>query len=311
MKEFRVTAAEKRPLKCSVGVMAHNEERNIGRLLEALRAQTLICCRLDEIVVVASGCTDRTEGIVEAAARHDARVRLVHQERREGKARAINLFLEMAQASMIDICILQSGDTLPEAGTIDALVRPMAEDPTVGMTGAHVVPVNGHGTFLGAIVQTLWRLHHRLATEVPKMGELVAFRNVVSRIPDDSAVDEVSIESAVTSKGLSLRYAPDAIVLNKGPETVSDFLRQRRRIHAGHLDVARRAGYAPSTMSLSRVGRHFLADTLSSPSQIPVGLGAAALEAAGRTLGAWDFYITRRSHAIWDIAVTTKDVQGH
>ena len=291
--------------------MAYNEERNIGRLLEALRAQSLSCCRIEEIIVVASGCTDQTEAIVKDSARLDPRVRLISQSRRQGKASAINLFLETAQVSGTDVCILQSGDTLPESGTIDALIRPMAESPAVGMSGAHVVPVNDRATFLGAIVQTLWRLHHRLATDEPKMGELVAFRNVVTRIPEDTAVDEVSIESAVTRHGLSLRYVPEAIVLNKGPETFSDFIKQRRRIHAGHLDVARKAGYAPSTMSLWRVGRHFLADTVSTPSQIPVSVGAAALEATGRALGAWDFYIARKSHTIWDIAVTTKDVKGN
>jgi biofilm PGA synthesis N-glycosyltransferase PgaC len=291
--------------------MAYNEERNIGRLLEALRLQRLECCRLEQILVVASGCTDRTESIVEEAASRDSRVRLIRQARREGKARAINIFLSAAQSAGVDVCILQSGDTLPEPGTIDSLVRPMAEDASIGMTGARIVPVNGKNTFLGAIVHMLWRLHHRLATEVPKLGELVAFRNVVAAIPADSAVDEVSIESSVMSRSLSLRYVPEAIVLNKGPETFSDFLKQRRRIHAGHLDVSSKAGYAPSTMSLSRVGRHFVAETLSRPSQIPVGLGAAALEAAGRALGAWDFYIARKNHTVWDIAVTTKDVKGN
>jgi len=303
--------ADRAILTCSVGVMAYNEERNIARLLEALRLQALELASIEEIVVVASGCTDRTEELVADAARRDARVRLIRQPRREGKASAINLYLQAARACRADVCILQSGDTLPERGTIEALVKPMALDKNVGMTGAHVVPVDGRGGYLDAVVRTLWRLHHRLAMEVPKAGELVAFRNVIASIPPDSAVDEVSLESAVTSRALSVRYVPEAIVLNKGPETISDFLKQRRRIHAGHLDVARKAGYAPSTMSLSRVGRHFFADALSKPSQFPVSLGAAALEALGRAMGAWDFYITRKSHTVWDIAVTTKDVQGN
>lgn len=296
---------------CHVGVMAYNEERNIGKLLEALRVQEMTCADLDRIVVVASGCTDRTVEIAEAARQRDPRVRLIRQERREGKARAVNLFLEEARVAGAEICVLQSGDTLPRPGTLDLLVRPMVEDPAVGMTGAHVVPVNGHDTFVGGVVQTLWRLHHRLAMEQPKMGELVAFRNLVPSIPGDSAVDEVSIEAALTSRGYTLRYVPQAIVLNKGPETISDYLKQRRRIHAGHLEIARRTGYAPSTMSVGMVARHFLADTFSRFGQIPVGVGAAALETAGRALGAWDHYVAHRSHAVWDIAVTTKNVQGH
>ena len=53
-----------------------------------------------------------------------------------------------------------------------------------------VVPVNGESTYIGRCVHTLWRLHHMVALQSPKMGEMVAFRNVVKRIPDDSAVDD-------------------------------------------------------------------------------------------------------------------------
>ena len=44
---------------------------------------------------------------------------------------------------------------------------------------------------------------------------------------------------------------------------------------------------------------------------IPAGVGAAALEVAGRLLGTYDHYVAGRSHAVWDIAVTTKDVKEH
>ena len=38
-----------------------------------------------------------------------------------------------------------------------------------------------------------------------------------------------------SQRGLQVRYAPDAMVYNMGPETVGDFVRQRRRNYAGHL----------------------------------------------------------------------------
>jgi cellulose synthase/poly-beta-1,6-N-acetylglucosamine synthase-like glycosyltransferase len=291
-----------------VGIMAYNEARNIRALLQSLIAQRTQRCRLSEIVVVASGCTDDTEAIVDQMARRDPRIRLITQSKREGKSRAINLYL---RGSETDFRILASGDTLPADDAIESLIRPMLEDPRVGMTGGHVVPVNGDRRFIGHAVHTLWRLHHRLATEAPKMGEIVAFRNIVKRIPEDSAVDEVSIEADVTRQGLCLKYIPEAIIRNKGPETISDFIKQRRRIHAGHLAARRVAGYAPSTMSLKRVGRVFVADAVSRPTRLAWCLGTAALEATGRMLGAYDHYVSGRSHAVWEIAVTTKDVQGN
>ncbi len=61
------------PINCSMGIMAHNEEANIGRLLEAVISQTFREVALTEIVVVASGCTDDTEAIVLEWAKRDSR----------------------------------------------------------------------------------------------------------------------------------------------------------------------------------------------------------------------------------------------
>ena len=76
--------------------MAYNEEANIGRLLRSLLRQRFTHCYLREILVVASGCTDRTEEIVRNIMEKDNRIKLLIQPHREGKASAINLFLSKA-----------------------------------------------------------------------------------------------------------------------------------------------------------------------------------------------------------------------
>ena len=95
-------------LRCSIGVTAHNEEKNIGECLLALQNQLLREVEITEIIVVASGCTDRTHEIVEEIAAADARIRLIVQAERLGKTSAINLFLAQAKE---EICVLESGDT--------------------------------------------------------------------------------------------------------------------------------------------------------------------------------------------------------
>src|SRR5919206_4124050 len=96
---------------------------------------------------------------------------------------------------------------------------------SVGMVGGHPLPVNDEGTFLGHTVHLLWRVHDRLARDAPKLGEVVAFRNVVPRIPLDTAVDEISLQALITQLGYRLVYEPHAIVYNRGPATVGDFPR--------------------------------------------------------------------------------------
>jgi poly-beta-1,6-N-acetyl-D-glucosamine synthase len=289
-------------LQYTVGMMAYNEEENIANAINAILSQESTSAELDELIVVASGCTDRTTDIVASLAREEPRLRLVVQERRAGKASAINLFIATARSPIL---LMVNGDNIARPGAIDALVEHF-HDPTVGMVGGHPIPVNDDDNFLGYAVHLVWRLHDRIARDTPKLGEIVAFRNIVPRIPTDTAVDEISIQAVVTELGLRLVYEPRAIVYNRGPATLGDFLVQRRRIFAGHLHIARQQGYAASTMSVGRVGRALLHSESSRIARDPLWVvGAVALEMTARALGYYDF-LRRRPHHIWTAVVTTK-----
>jgi biofilm PGA synthesis N-glycosyltransferase PgaC len=296
------TASPEPSIECSVGIMAYNEEGNIANAIAAILGQPLAGARIVELIVVASGCTDGTCEIVAEIARGEPRVHLIEQERREGKASAVNLFTGRARSPVL---LMVSADVLVEEGTIDALLRHF-EDPHVGMVGGHPIPVNDETTFLGHVVHLLWRLHDRLAREAPKLGEIVAFRNVVPSIPRDTAVDEISIQALVTQLGYRLVYEPEALVFNRGPATIGDFLRQRRRIYAGHLRVRRQQGYAASTMSTRRILRVLVrAGAFSGPRAALWTLGTIFLEVLARLLGTWDAF-RGRSHSVWDAVSTTK-----
>jgi biofilm PGA synthesis N-glycosyltransferase PgaC len=287
---------------CSVGIMAYNEEANIADAIGSILGQKPTSGHIAELIVVASGCEDRTAAIVSDIGRNDPRVRLIEQECREGKASAINLFISAASSPIL---LMVSADVLLGDDTIDALLHHF-EDPGVGMVGGHPIPVNGETTLLGHAVHLQWRLHDRIARESPKLGEIVAFRNVVPSIPRDTAVDEISIQALITQLGYQLVYEPQAIVYNRGPTTVRDFLRQRRRIYAGHLRVVEQQGYSPSTMSSSRVLRALLGSgSFTTPRTFAWTVGTVGLEAAARALGRYDL-VRRRPQHVWEISATTK-----
>ena len=291
-------------IKCSLGIMAHNEEANIGRLLEALISQRLKNVALTEIVVVASGCTDSTQTIVLDCAKRDPRIRLVVQEKRAGKASAINEYLPQAREKIIVLC---SADLLPVADALEQLVVPFA-DPEVGMTTSRPVPVNDPGRFMGFAAHMLWGLHHAINLTSFKSGEMIAFRKIFERIPYHTAVDEASIEPVVRGQGYRVRYVPAAIVYNQGPETVADFLRQRRRIYAGHLAVRDTLGYTVSTMNARRILVILLRNLDFRPWPFIWTWAVVGLEAYGRLLGLRD-YRKRRDHRVWEIATTTKQLK--
>jgi cellulose synthase/poly-beta-1,6-N-acetylglucosamine synthase-like glycosyltransferase len=282
--------------------MAYNEEANIGRLLKALLAQKTEKVAIDEIVVVASGCTDRTEDIVKEHAAADSRIRLLTQARKEGKASAVNLLLRNTDCEVI---VLESADTLPLENTIETLVSPMT-DPKVGMVGSRPVPVNSQDSLMGYAAHLVWELHHQVSLRHPKMGEAIAFRNAFSQIPHDSAVDEASIEPLIVGQGLSLRYAPEAVIYNKGPETVAEFVKRRRGNFAGHLYVKETLGYKVSTMSALRMAWLFLKSFRLSWRWFRWAPAIAALEVYVRLLGTYDYVIRKRKPYNWMIATSTK-----
>ena len=292
-------------IRCSMGIMAHNEEANVGRLLARVGESRLARVDVTEIIVVASGCTDRTEEVVCRAADRDGRIRLISQPTREGKASAMNLFLRDAAC---DVLILSSADLLPSEDAIERLGSPFA-DPEIGMTACRPMPVNDPATFMGFAAHLLWELHHQMNVSGGfKAGEMIAFRKVFARIPPHTAVDEASVEPLIRGQGYAVQYVPEAVVYNKGPETVDDFLRQRRRIYAGHLEMQDHLGYAVSTMSGGRIGGLLLRHLTWRPKELWWTARVVALEAYGRYLGRRD-YKARRSHTVWEIAATTTELE--
>ncbi|HET8673431.1 MAG TPA: glycosyltransferase [Thermoleophilaceae bacterium] len=297
-----MTTTAEQGIACSVGIMAYNEEANIADAIAAILGHPLGYGEISELIVVASGCEDRTCDIVAAIAETDRRVRLIVQERREGKASAINLFIAAARSPVL---LMVSADVLVREDTLDALLHHF-ETPSVGMVGGHPTPVNSETTFLGHAVHLQWRLHDRIARDHPKLGEIVAFRNVVPSIPVDTPVDEISIQALVTQLGYTLVYEPEAVVYNRGPTTVADFLRQRRRIYAGHLRVRHQQGYAASTMSTRRVVQALRGSgSFAGPRAALWSLGTVGLEAAARGLGRYDV-VRRRPQHVWAMCTTTK-----
>jgi len=292
-------------IKCSVGITAHNEEANMAQILEAMINQRLFVVEITEIIVVASGCTDRTEDIVREYMAVDDRIQLFVQERREGKTSAINVFLANATEN---ICVLESGDTIPHEDAIENMVR-MFADPAVGMTGAHKVPVNTPEHVVGFLSHLRLKLEHQLCLEIPRLGELIAFRKVFDAIPPDVAMDEAFVEALVIRRGLQVRYAPDAVVFNMGPETVSDFIKQRRRNHAGHLYLKEKYGYKVSSLDSSKVVKLALEEVWGAVRLVWTLFALAVIEFYSRILGWYDYRIKKKNHVVWDIAWTTKEVK--
>ena len=289
----------------AVGIMAHDEGANVAAAIRSILGQSGPHVDPLRVVVVASGCTDDTVPRAEEVARDDARVHVIVQPKREGKASAINLFL--GRKGYAGVLVLAGADTRLEPGALEALVAPF-DDPTVGMTGGHPMPVNSSASLLGRVVRLQWDLHDAVARETPKLGELVAFRPVINRLDETTAVDEASLEAEIGKRHLRTVYVPEAKVVMKGPEYLGEFIAQRRRIHAGHLRLRAGTGHEVSTLGRSNAFAKALALRREARTTAGTILAAAVLESWARLLGAWDAKVAKRDHSTWRTLPSTKDL---
>jgi hypothetical protein len=170
--------------------------------------------------------------------------------------------------------------------------------------------VNTPTHIVGLLSHLRLRLEHELCLEIPRLGEMIAFRKCFDRIPPDVAMDEAFVEALVIERGMSVRYAPDAVVYNTGPDSIQDFVRQRRRNHAGHLYLKHKYGYAVSSIQNQRVIKVAFKEVWGVVMLLWVLVLLAVLEAWSRILGWYDFAIKRDRHVVWDMAWSQKqDVQ--
>lgn len=289
----------------SIGICAYNEEQNIRELLNSILEQKTDKVNIEEIIVICDGSTDRTKELAEGISQNNRKIKLINLQRRCGKYAAINKFFESAEAPIL---ALSSADIILEKNAIEKLCLPFLTEHGIGIVASRPLPINPADTFLGFVVNLQWHLHHKLSMLQPKFGELIAFRNIIKNLPP-TLVDEEQIASIVKTSGYGLKYIPDALVFNKGPENIKDFLIQRRRIYAGHLLLKKKYDYEVVTLKGNRILRCLL--TKLSPEYKKNRLwllGAIFLEVVGRILGELDILFKKNILDYkWVIAKSTKN----
>jgi biofilm PGA synthesis N-glycosyltransferase PgaC len=239
--------------KVLVGICAYNEENNVACLLQNLILEQDLPknCR---IVVVCSGCTDRTPRIVKEFEKRDARIEPMIEKIRKGKADALNKIFVIARESA-DVLVLVNADTFPERGSITKLISRL-ENSNAGAVFAQPVPFREIDGVCYRIVRVIWRLHHLVSLlREPKLsGELCAIRTpYLQKMPENVATDEPYFELAIRTQGYDTLYIPEAFIYIRCPTNVVDLLKQRKRIWAGHMQLQNETGVKVPTSSFRNI----------------------------------------------------------
>lgn len=292
----------------SVGICAFNEEKNIIRSIKsALRQQIPNNSRLTEVIVVASGCTDLTVPKVQRLTKKISIIKLIVEKNRLGKASAVNQIIKNAKSNII---ILQGADVIPASKCYSYLLQHTTKKD-IGMVGGKIIPLDNPSTFFGYINHLKWKLHHNISikfSERPKLGELILFRKIFSRIPPKTAVDEASIEPIIKLQGYRTVYEPNAVIYNQGPKILREYLSQRRRIYAGHYENKIKYGYEVITFSSFTTIPVFLSSLEYKPKELLYSFAMALLEIIARLSGYLDIKFHLRDHTIWKAIASSKNV---
>ena len=238
---------EPETLRVTVGICAFNEENNIGKLLDNITTQQELPAG-SEILVVCSGCTDNTAKIVSQHSKKDSRVTLYIEEKRLGKASAMNQILANGKG---DAFLFVSADTMPWKSCFKGLVSKL-QASNVGLVCGKPIPENTASSLTDKLVNVLWSFHNHVFKELSELGlarhatEIFLVRKgIVDEIPKETINDDAHIALIAKKKGWLVKYNPESVISICGPKTLPDYIKQRRRIHYGHHQVKKATGESP------------------------------------------------------------------
>ncbi len=211
--------------RLSIIVPTYNEATVMRAKLESLTADSYPKDKC-EIIVVDSGSTDGTQRIVEEY--REKGVILRTQKRRMGKANAINFALQKARG---DIIVLTDANAEFTAGTLRKIVQKF--DGNTGAVLPQYVP-DGKLSYWDRAFNRFHHLYKFLESGVDSVfivfGELFAFRrDLIERINEDAASDDLEIALSIRKKGYKIRYSPDAEVKEKVPSAQKEVRIQKTR----------------------------------------------------------------------------------
>ncbi|HUV47085.1 MAG TPA: glycosyltransferase [Candidatus Bathyarchaeia archaeon] len=223
----------------SIGIPAHNEEKNIKHLIQSLLEQKQRNFRLKEIIIVSDGSTDKTITLVNSI--KNPLVKLIKNKIRIGQQLCQNQILDIYKA---EILVLIEADTLPyNKNCLAEIVQPfLNKNNNLGLVrGITMVaqPTNFFETilFYGSHLKKKVFLHWKSGDNIYLCGghTMRAFsRSFTSKLRWPANVPEDAYAYLYLKKlGLGLFLAKKTKLLMRNVTHLSDCLKQSRKFIGG------------------------------------------------------------------------------
>lgn len=226
-----------------VGIPAHNEENNIGHLLQSILSQKGEHFILESVVVACDGCTDSTSQIVSGFAEKSPLVKLINDGRRIGQAARLNEFYQDLKS---DIFITFDADVkLGNEFVLEEIVKAFKDEKVAVVGGTDLcIPQK---TFVGKSLEVYQQFWHEMISKV-KNGDNVhhhpgcisagrgSFLKTIS-MPLNIVANDHFLYFEALKQGYRFKWAKNAIIYIKVPSTLRDYLKQTTRFHDSAANI--------------------------------------------------------------------------
>ncbi len=216
------------PVRATILVAAHNEERTINAKIDSLLQQTYSQDFFD-VLVLSDGSTDGTVAAVNAYG--NPRIQVLDLPR-GGKAAALEAGV---RASTGEVIVFSDADNEWETNTLEKLLAPFQSDKVGAVSGRIVIRKKkdklGMGDWAYRQYESLLRdAETRLGSAVSADGGIFAIRRALyDGLPND-VTDDFYISTAAIVAHRALVFEPDAIAYDEGLEHAEGQYRRRVRV---------------------------------------------------------------------------------
>ena len=223
--------------KVSIIIAARNEQRNLPKKLENLRALNYPR-DLMQIIVVSDGSIDHTAGILQNEAHWITPVIL---ELANGKAAALNEGVKLATGEIL--VFLDVRQTI-QANAVSELTACFS-DPSVGAVSGELMLEAGQGPSSWGMYWKIEKMIRRLESETGSMigvtGALYAIRReLYTEMPPGTILDDVYIPMNILRKGKRVVFQPKAIAYDRiFSQANKEFSRKVRTLTGNYQLVSR------------------------------------------------------------------------
>jgi cellulose synthase/poly-beta-1,6-N-acetylglucosamine synthase-like glycosyltransferase len=308
--EERFTKGSSKPPTFSVGICAAGSSPSLASLASGIIEESAsIPQRLEEIVVVASGCPPGTLAPLRRLSASDRRVLLIEEAQRNGKASAVN---RIAREVRSDYLVFVNSDAVPDRGSIGALLDVLSQDSRVGAVSAAPYIEVGDGP-TASLLTLMWAVHNTTSLRLNHDGtsnhasdELMAVRrDALAELPPGTVNDGAYIAGTARRLGFSIRFLESARVRIDAPKRLPDIIGQRRRIIFGHFKVFAGTGELPRNVESLLVtspglSLGLLFVTLARSPKLLLSLPVALVsELTSTVLALFDLSRKTQRHVVW------------